>query len=515
MREIRTEDGTAHDADEIEDGLAGPRMDNLRTRTARGTLVNSAFQVGLAALGLVKRVAVAAFLTRDEFGLWGIILAVLITLAWLKQVGIADKYIQQSDRDQEAAFQKAFTLELVLSFAYFLLCCLALPLYALAYGHPEIIFPGVVLGTSVIITAFQTPAWISYRQMQYGRQRLLTSVDPLVSIAATIALGALGFGYWALVAGALIGSVAGAIVCVATSPYRLAIRFDRATLGEYASFSWPLVGLGLSRLLVVQGSLLAANRTVGLAGVGAIGLATTFATFADRVDAIVSETIYPAVCAVSDRGAALAEVFIKSNRVALMWAMPFAAGLALFANDLVHFLLGDQWHSAVGLLAAIGLVCGFGQLAFNWTVFMRAANRTRPLFVAALLELGAFAVATLPLTIAFGLTGYAVGFAVSTLVQIAARAYYMQTLFKGFNVLRQMVRALAPTVPAVAVVFAVRALTGGERSLARAVAEFILYAVATVLFTYVFERKLITELAGYVRGRFGPATPSTGAAVGA
>src|SRR4051812_38200375 len=164
--------------------------ESLRTRTARGTLINSAFQVGLAGLGLLKRVAVAAFLTREEFGIWGIILATLITLVWLKQVGIADKYIQQKEPDQEAAFQKAFTLELMLSSLYFLVCCLVLPVYALAYGHTEIILPGIVLATTVILMAFETPAWIPYRRMEYARQRALTSVDPVVSIIFTIALGA-------------------------------------------------------------------------------------------------------------------------------------------------------------------------------------------------------------------------------------------------------------------------------------------------------------------------------------
>ena len=41
---------------------------------------------------------------------------------------------------------------------------------------------------------------------------------------------------------------------------------------------------------------------------------------------------------------------MKSNRVILMWAIPFSVGLALFAGDLVKFVLGEQWESAVGLL---------------------------------------------------------------------------------------------------------------------------------------------------------------------
>src|SRR5207302_11496113 len=118
-----------------------------RHRAARGTIVNAAFQVGLSGLSTLKRVAVAGFLTRAEYGTWGIILPILVTLIWVKDIGVADKYIQQQESDQEAAFQKAFTLELCLSLVFFLVCAIAIPLFALAYGRPSIILPGLVLAS--------------------------------------------------------------------------------------------------------------------------------------------------------------------------------------------------------------------------------------------------------------------------------------------------------------------------------------------------------------------------------
>ena len=488
---------------------AGERpIRNLRVRAARGTIVNSAFQIGLALLGLVRQLAVAAFLTQEQFGLWGILLAILNTLVWLKQVGISDKYIQQSEPDQELAFQKAFTLELALSFAFFVISSVALPLFALAYGHTEIILPGFLLATSVILTAFQTPAWIQYRRLNYARQRVLTSVDPVISIIGMVTLAAAGLGYWGLVVGGVVGSFVGAIVCVVTSPYPLRIRFDRGTLREYVSFSWPLLGLSLSRLVVVQGSLLTATRSVGLAAVGALGLAASYATFSDKVNAIVNQTIYPAVCRVADRREALVEVFLKSNRVALMWGIAFGTGLALFSGDLVEFVLGDKWNSAINLIAAFGVILGVGQIAVNWTIFMRALNRTRPLFVAALLDVAVFLAVLMPATITLGVTGYMIGFGAAMAVQIAARTYFMRTLFREFSLVRHAVRAIAPVLPPAAVVLAARLVAGGDRSLGRALAEFALYVVATVGLTYAFERRLITELLGYLRGRYrgGPAS---------
>lgn len=481
----------------------------LRRRVARGTILNSGFEIGLAGLGGLQRVAVAAFLTREEFGIWGIVVSALITLGWLKDVGVADKYIQQSENDQELAFQKAFTIELIVSGAYLLVAWAALPLLATAYGQTEIIVPGMTLATVVVIMAFETPVWIPYRTMDYRRQRVLQSIDPVVSIVMTITLCVAGLGYWGLVLGALVGSAVGAVVCTLTSPFRLRFRFDRSTVREYARFSWPLVGVGFSGLLVVQGSLIVANRTLGLAAIGSIGLAVTISAVANRVDGIVSQTIYPAVCAVADRKERLAEVFVKSNRIALMWAMPFGAGLALFAGDLVHFVLGNRWQSAVGLLTVIGLSVGFGQVAFNWALFLRALNRTRPIFVVALLDMAVFFAVAIPAMLTLGLVGYAVGIAASTVVQIAARGYVMRRLFGGFDIMRQLLRAIAPTAPAAALVLLIRLLVPGDRPPALAAAELVVYALAAVAFTLAFERRLVAELAGYLGSGARPSAPAS------
>jgi O-antigen/teichoic acid export membrane protein len=487
--------------DVIDQSRLDPHVRSLRSHTARGTLINSSFQLGVVGLGTLQRLAVAAWLTRTEYGLWGLLIGTLITLTTLKQVGVADKYIQQNEPDQEAAFEKAFTLELGLSVAFFVLAVLVLPLYALVYGHTQMILPGIVLALTVPLTAFESPSWIPYRRMQYARQRLLTAIDPVTSVTVTLALVASGAGYWGMIIGAIAGSAAGALVCTATSPYRLRLRFDRGTLREYSSFSLPLFGAGLSALVVIQGTLVVASHTVGLAGIGAIGLATNVATFTDGVDSIVSQTIYPAVCAVAHRMEVLAEAFVKSNRIALMWAAPFAVGVALFAGDLIHLVLGDRWRPATGIFVAVALTSGLSQVAFNWQLFMRAVNRTRPLFVASIANLVVFFAVSIPAMYAFGVAGYAAGFAAATIVQVALRGWYMRKLFRGFRVLQQMLRAIAPTLPAAAVVVIVRVLASGQRSMPRAIAEFALYAVVVVGATWVFERALVSELFAYMRGR--------------
>jgi PST family polysaccharide transporter len=493
------------DRAERSDRLAHLHGRNLREQAARGTLINSGFQVGFAALGLLRRFVVAAYLTRADFGVWSIVLTTVMTVGWLKQVGVSDKYVQQDEPDQEAAFQKAFTMELATSVGFFVLIAALLPAYSLAYATPKIIVPGIVLALSVPISALESPIWIPYRRMQFARQRTLAAVDPVVALGVTIGLAVAGAGYWALVLGVLAGSVAGATVAVLSCPYPLRLRMDRRTLKEYATFSWPLLGLSVLSLVVVQGMLLVSSHSVGLAGLGAIGLAASIATFASNVDAVISQALYPVVCAVAQSRDKLFEAFVKSNRLALVWAMPFGVGLALFSGDLVHYAFGPRWEPAVGLIGAMGLIAATSQIAYNYSIFFRAVNDTRPLFRLALLSAASFFVIAVPLILTLGLTGYALGWGAMTLVQLVGRGWYLSKLFSGFRMARHFARAIAPSVPAAAAVLAVRLANPGGRSGAVVIGELALYVVVTVAATAVFERPLMREVRGYLVGRWRPA----------
>ncbi len=471
----------------------------LRQLAARGVLINAAFQVGFAGLSLVQRFAVAAFLTTAEFGLWGIVLVIVLTLSWLKQVGISDKYVQQDEPDQELAFQKAFTLELLYTGCFCLIVLASLPLFALLYDNTDIVLPAAVLTLSLIGGALQAPIWISFRSMRFVRQRTLEAINPVLGTIVMVSLAAAGAGYWSIVAGIVIGNFAAAAAAIATSPYPLRLRYDHGTLRSYVSFSGPLLFAAFAGLVIVQGTMLVGSFEVGLAGLGALTLATSLLAFSERVDQVITRTIYPAICAVAERRELLYETFVKSNRLALVWGIPFGVGVALFADDLVHFVLGDRWDAAVPLLQALGIISALRQVAFNWGAFFNALGRTLPLAYSAAILLVVFALVTVPAMIAWGLDGFIVGTAVSVVVELAVRAYYLRRLFSGFRIVGLIARAVLPVLPGALVVLGLRALESGPREPAYAVLELVAFVACTAAMTIARERPLLTEILGYLR----------------
>ncbi len=473
---------------------------SLRQHAARGAMVNTAFVVALSALGLVKGFVLAGLMTPEDYGVWGILIISLGTLGWLKQVGIDDRYVQQDEADQELAFQKAFTLEALFNLALGVLLAVAIPVMAVVYHEPRIVLPGIALLGLLPAVTLQVPLWVLYRRMQFVRQRRLQAVDPLVSFAVAVALAAAGAGYWAWVGAALAGAWASALVAVRTSPYPLRLRYDRGTARAYVAFSAPLLVAGVGGIVIAQGSVLAGQAALGLAGVGAITLASQISAFSNRVDDIVSETLYPAVCSVADRTEVLFESFVKSNRLALMWALPCGLGVALFAQPLVTWVLGERWQGAVGLLQAFGVSAALGHLGFNWGAYVKATGATRPLAVHSVACACAFLAAGVPLILLAGRTGFAAAVLGLMGVSLTVRAVYLRRLFAGWRLRGHALRALWPSAPPVAAVLLVRALAGEPASAAAAAAELAGYLVLTAATTWVAERALLAEALGYLRG---------------
>lgn len=488
---------------------AAPRG-NLRTRTARGTLINAAFNVGLQALGFLRGFIIAGFLTAAEYGLWGLLVISLGTLLWLAQIGIDDKYIQQDHPDQEQAFRIAFTLQCMLAGVFMLILVAGIFGFAFAYDEPKIILPGLVLTLAMPTAALQAPLWVYYRKMDFLKQRRLALWDPITSFVVTCAMAIAGFGYWSLVIGTLLGAWAAAIVAVRASPYKLRFHYEPGTLREYATFGWPLMLGQASGVLIAQVPILVVQRHIGIAAVGGITLAGTISLYARRVDEIITDTIYPAIARVKDNTELLFETFQKSNRLALMWGVPCGVGIALFAPDIVDYVIGDKWEFAVPIIQIMALTAGFNQFGFNWMAFYKARGQTRPIAVTGVVMLIATMALAIPLTLSHGVKGYALGMAGATAVQIVQRTIYLVKLFPGFNILSHAVRAMLPTVPAAGVVLLARALEPDGRTPLHAAAEALAFGVVLVVCTFLLERGLIREIIGYVRGESAEQPPSAG-----
>jgi O-antigen/teichoic acid export membrane protein len=486
-------------------GLAFPRAE-LRRRTVRGALVNALFLGGADALILAQGLIVTVLLGPRSIGLYGIVTTTAVTVAALRRVGIDEAFVQQREGDQEAEFQRAFTLELTVGAAFSLVLLCAAPIVSLAYGDGQLL--ALTAAVAYLPTAFalQAPTWIFFRRMDFVRVRLLQALVPVLTFCATVPLAALGVGVWSLVIGPAVGNAVAVIAGIAVSPYRLALRFDREARDRYFRFSWPVFVAAASLLLVSQGQMLAFTLHGRLLAAGYITLAVTLTRYADRADQIIATTIYPAICVVRDQIGTLREIFVTSNRVALIWVLPFCAGFILFAPDLVHFVLGDKWRPAILLLQGLAGTAAIQQLGYNWFSFYRARGDSSRQAVEAAVSAVAFLALAVPGLFAWGSWGFIGGRLAGAVLVLGVRRHYVRRLL-GLELLTVAVRGAAPLVVSTLAVLVLRALVWtGPRSVAQAVTEIVVFLGVTAALTWLTEQRMVRELLAQVAGSRGEAT---------
>lgn len=478
---------------------------SLRGRVAGGVIVNAFFSIGLQGVGFLRGFIVAIFLAPRDYGVWAIISVAYLAIGQLKEVGIPDKYVQQDD-DSQTAFQRAFTIEAILSVIAGVVLAGLTPVVGAVYNTPEVVVPGLVSLLTIPGSVLQAPLWIYRREMDFRRLRMFAAVDPVVGAVVTVAAAWAGLGYWAFVLGNVIGAWACALVALPTAPYRLRLRFDRATAREYVTFSTPVFVSAISNLFLIQGTMLFARSFIGVAGIGAMSITNSIRIYTALADGIISSTMFPAISAVKDRVELLHESFVKSNRLALMWGVPFGVGVALFARDLIVFVLGDQWLFAEYLFVAVGLTSAIGHIAFNWDQYVRATGNTRPLARYAWFSLGVWAVIPIPLMVVDHIRGYGTGMMITAVLTLAFRGRWMQRMFHGFSLMPHVVRAITPSVPATAFILVLRTFQEGPRTPLRAASELVMYLTATALVTRAAEGELLREAFSYLRRRRAPAS---------
>ncbi|MDQ1402383.1 MAG: hypothetical protein QOG03_699, partial [Actinomycetota bacterium] len=393
---------------------------------------------------------------------------------------------------------------LILSTALFVMVLALSPLIA-AYYHRSNLVPIVaVLALTVYTNAFLgLPSALYMRGLDYLKQNIISALGPVVGFVVTIPLAYAGYGIWALVDGSVAALVVSAVAVAWATPMRPRVKMDGPVARRFVAYGWPLWVSRLLGLSTTVAGTLVISKSLGLAALGFFSVAQGLAARAFRLDAMVAQTLFPALCRVPDDVEGQRRAFVATNRVTAMWSGPIGFGLAIFAGDLAHLILGPKWAPAVFLLRMQGIAIVLGSIGFSWDIFFRARGRTKPTLAWSIVnELWVFLV-LLPAVVLFGLNGAAWAIGSLGIIAIVTRQIPIHRLFPGMNLLRDTWREVAAGSVAAAAAYGLRHAVGAPRTIVGFLALVGADVVLSVIAVVAVDRRFILDLIRKVR-RPGP-----------
>ena len=319
-------------------------------------------------------IIVARLLTPADFGLVGMAAIFLGLITLLNEFGLGTAIVTfHGLEDKELA--QLHTISVLIGLVSFLLSCgLAVPL-GIFFRAPKLPMVIVVTATGFLVVAYRTvPYSVLQKEMRFKLLAILEGVQVVAQSVSTLIFAVLGFGYWALVIGGLVGKIASSAMPFVYKPLWFA-RPRWESIERELRFSWHVIVGRLYYYAYDNADLLIIGRVLGEVPLGAYSLAYNLAHLpADKFATLIVRVAPSLFAAVQNDLASLRRYLRNLTQGIALVVFPAGIGTALVAPEAVHLVLGNKWQAAIVPLELLALYACFRAIRTLFSPLLNALN---------------------------------------------------------------------------------------------------------------------------------------------
>jgi PST family polysaccharide transporter len=351
--------------------FARPALDELKWKSMRGGAVTVGAQGAKLVLQTGTVMLLARLLSPEDFGLTGMAATLTGFLGLFRDAGLGAATVQRREVTHEQ-LSTLFWVNVAVGAGLAALTIAMAPALARFYSEPRLFWIAVVTGTAFIFNGLmaQHEALIS-RQMRFATKARIDLTALAVSSAAGVVMAFLGWRYWSLAAMGVVApfvSAAGvwlAVPWVPGPPRRNCGVLSMLRFGGLATLNSFFVFLAWNTDNILLG------RFWGAQALGFYGRAYQLATLPVlQWTGTLSDVALSGLSAIQHDADRLSRSFLKAYSLLLSATLPIALSCPLFAEEIIHILLGPKWIEVVPifrLLAPTSLVFAMAN-PLSWLV---------------------------------------------------------------------------------------------------------------------------------------------------
>jgi len=430
----------------------------LVTVTVRGLLWTYASLAVSRGGALLTTIVLARLLTPTDFGVVAFAIVAIDLLSIGKDAGMGSALIQHQE-EPSAAFDTAFTLNLLMACVLTVVCLALAPQIAIWFDEPAV---GPLLRWMSLTFLLDASGFVHLVQLRRAlafRRKLSSDViRTIVKVTVSVTAAMAGLGAGALVAGNLAASGAASLAAWYLVPWRPRLRIDRDRARALLRYGGRLAGSDALGVIEDRSELLIVGWMLGSAALGTYTVAGRApALIANNLLWVTTGVLFPAYVTLREHPERLRGALLDTVRFSSMLYVPITLGLALTAGPLVSGVLGSQWESGTIVLQLLALSALPSALTFHMGDVLKSTGRTDLMLRITVLEL----VVLLPamaVGAGFGLAGVAAARLLASLVAASARAVVSLRLVQAPR--GAFAAALAPSAIAGTALAAAVALSG-------------------------------------------------------
>jgi PST family polysaccharide transporter len=470
----------------------------MKGRSVTSGIFTLCSQAGLLVLGIVRGAVLARLLTPEDYGLQGMLLAVISFALMYKDLGLATATIQEKEITHQQV-SNLFWINTGMGLLSALVVVGLGPVLALFYREPRLMGMAFLLAPSYLLGGMTAqPQALLQRQMRFGTLAMINLGAAVLSAGVSVLLAWYGYRYWSLVWMILANNIIIFILLVITTRW-VPTTFRRGA----GSFKMVRSG-GYITVLNVFGTLcknldsVLLGRMVGTVALGiysrglmVLGLVET------QLRMALSGVALPALSSVQEDCDRFWNYYRKFLSALAFLSMPVAVFLFVFADKIIDWYLGAKWGAVVPYLRVFSVGALISPVMLSLDRIPLALGNSRQYMWTGILGGGVKVLAITVGAVGWGAMGCAKAIVISNYVLWVP--YFivatLRTPIRGINYVRALIAPLGITLPTGVLLWSLRVYLGFSESLMLTICEMSLGIVLFVLlFVLVDVLRLGTDL---------------------
>ncbi len=407
-------------------------LETVKKRSVRGVVTLTGRYFVLYAMTLVAQIFLGAFLTREQFGVYGVVSAAVNFLVYFSDVGLAASLIQKKEAVSEEDLKTTFTVQQILVFVLFLVLVLVSGSIRETYHLSQSgIYLLYALGLSLFLSSLKTiPSVILERSLRFEKVAIANILENLVYNVILVFLAWKGAGITSFTFAVLGRGVIGLLTIYILQPWKPALLVSRNSLSKLLRFGIPYQLNTFIAVVKDDGLTLLLGRIIGFDAMGILIWAQKWSQMSLRIVMdTVTKVTFPAFARMQTARDHLARSTTRSIFFITFLTFPAIFGLVILAPVIIKVVPRyEQWTPAMVPLALVSINALFASFTTQITNLLNAIGRIKTTFFLMLMWALLTWLLIPPLGSLYGVNGAALGFALvgsSSIVAVCLAKRYV------------------------------------------------------------------------------------------
>ncbi|WNR43508.1 lipopolysaccharide biosynthesis protein [Paenibacillus roseipurpureus] len=368
-------------------------MENINIMVKNAAKWSVLTEIVVKIISPISNMILARMLSPEVFGVVATVIMITSFTDLFTDAGFQKYIIQRkfkNDSEEDLCINVAFWTNLIISVLLWFSILIFSDQIAFIVGNNGLGNVISLYSSVLILTSFSSIQMAIYRKtLNFRVLSLIKITAKLIPFFVTIPLVLMGFSFWALIIGDIVGELLNVILLTALSKWKPKFKYSFQKLFEMFSFcGWTLMeavsGWLVTNIGIFIIGLFFNNYYLGIYKAST----TTVIQIVSILTASTTYVLFSSLAALQNDPNAFNKMFLNFQKYVGLLSIPLGVGIFVFRDTVTYILLGSNWGEATLLIGLWGLIFSESVIFADFgAMILLAKGKPRYIFVSNLIQI--------------------------------------------------------------------------------------------------------------------------------